>query len=308
MDALPSSQARYINQDPIHALRNEFYGQSGAPDAGRGPAKGVVVFSYAPEEVLRQAKLEAMEIKIRRKMLEQKAAQGDSHALRELTEGPVVDIAKLAELGCGGKHAGGRDQVKALVVPPELTEHGEERLDAATSARKKQGGSPMRGVPGRRKERRPVDPLKKQLRDGMLTYVPVKFEKPEGVGRAALVTQAQALSEARHEYDAGFGMPRQTYQPPDPESRRAIQSRPGSAVGTAKTNNRIRGPARSPSHLAASYSGPVASLPPAGHWAGRPDPESVRRSLVKSGATHVYDPEVQPTPVDNYMNSLVGLD
>lgn len=67
-----------------------------------------------------------MEIKIRRKMLEQKAAQGDSHALRELTEGPVVDIAKLAELGCGGKHAGGRDQVKALVVPPELTEHGEE--------------------------------------------------------------------------------------------------------------------------------------------------------------------------------------
>lgn len=36
-----------------------------------------------------------------------------------------------------------------------------------------------------------MDPLKKQLRDGMLTYVPVKFEKPEGVGRAALVTQAQ---------------------------------------------------------------------------------------------------------------------
>ena len=56
MDALPSSQARYINQDPIHALRNEFYGQSGAPDAGRGPAKGVVVFSYAPEEVLRQVR------------------------------------------------------------------------------------------------------------------------------------------------------------------------------------------------------------------------------------------------------------
>ncbi|KAG2499317.1 hypothetical protein HYH03_002895 [Edaphochlamys debaryana] len=259
----PSTSRKFINTNPIHLAREEYFG---LPNKDDEPANGRgIVFSYAPPDVLRQAKLEAMEIKIRRKMLEHKAAQGDPHALREL-EGPgEIDIAALAELtGSGPKVKGGRDQVKALVVPPELTEHGDEvrgsskiilggqrrdfehaahaaggagrgarggaaaagaagggggggsgtmpsyrtsdlteRLDAAAARRKKPApGSARAGGPPRKAPKPKPDPRLAELREGMLTYVPAKEERPEGVGRGAFVTQAQAMLAARTEYEA----------------------------------------------------------------------------------------------------------
>ncbi|GLI68856.1 hypothetical protein VaNZ11_013400, partial [Volvox africanus] len=102
-----------------------------------------VILSYAPPDMVRQplgppmvplpanddprplfpqAKLEAMEMKVRQKMMQRKASLVDTHALSDFnaTETPSIAVRVIA---CAD---GSRELVKSLVVPPELTENGEE--------------------------------------------------------------------------------------------------------------------------------------------------------------------------------------
>ncbi|GIL72711.1 hypothetical protein Vretimale_4418 [Volvox reticuliferus] len=99
----------------------ECYGQALAAELSEVPGH-TVVLSYAPPDMVRQAKLEAMAIKVRQKMMQRKASLLDTHALSEFnpTEAPSIAVRVIA---CAD---GSRELVKSLVVPPEFTEHGEE--------------------------------------------------------------------------------------------------------------------------------------------------------------------------------------
>ncbi|EFJ42958.1 hypothetical protein VOLCADRAFT_119226 [Volvox carteri f. nagariensis] len=83
-----------------------------------------IIFSYGPPDMVRQAKLEALEMKVRRKMQEQKASVRDTHALSDFTAADMPSTAVRVSARANG--VGSLGLVKSLVVPPELTEHGEE--------------------------------------------------------------------------------------------------------------------------------------------------------------------------------------
>ncbi|GIL43271.1 hypothetical protein Vafri_1059 [Volvox africanus] len=115
---------------PVSALNTTFGGAIAFEDCYGQPLPSefselpghTVILSYAPPDMVRQAKLEAMEMKVRQKMMQRKASLVDTHALSDFnaTETPSIAVRVIA---CAD---GSRELVKSLVVPPELTENGEE--------------------------------------------------------------------------------------------------------------------------------------------------------------------------------------
>lgn len=228
-----------------------------------------------------QAKLEAMELKVRRKVLEHKVSLLDTHALRTDLSFAEASTTSIRVSARSNNDLGSRELVKSLVVPPEVTEHGDEvrgssavildgeRLeyqhpghpttDVAQASRAlpgfrmyepenresdvdaqkkptgvvvghtqtetggrsagRNGGTAVRGAGnapvrgraagnalsgvtategrgtvfggrGARTSTWQLD-LRSQLSEGMLTYVPSKFERPAGVDNTAFVPQGQ---------------------------------------------------------------------------------------------------------------------
>ncbi|GFR41268.1 hypothetical protein Agub_g1943, partial [Astrephomene gubernaculifera] len=87
-------------------------------------ASGRAVFvSYGSPDAIRQAKFEALQLKVRQKMLQQRTGLDDPHALKSHLD-PAAELARAAKAACLG--VGGCEQVQALVVPPTVTPHGEE--------------------------------------------------------------------------------------------------------------------------------------------------------------------------------------
>lgn len=225
--------AVFINQDPVHKLREELYGGGGSSGGAGEIAARNMIFSYADPEVVRQAKLEALEERVKLRMAMAKADSGDHSALTALTGGKALDLSHLTQAKAG---KGSRDQVKALVVPPEVNPlNGEEVRGSSKLILGGQRRDYMRAGEGPPAGKRGVDPayrtndmafvpdvspkkagagawaarrrgkaepqqhpLMAQLQEGMqLAYVPVKVQNQDGVARNAFVSQAQVRSPCR---------------------------------------------------------------------------------------------------------------
>lgn len=226
----------FMSPSAVHLMREQFYGgsSSAAVRASRGR-----VCSYADPDVVKAAKREALDFKIRMKMADPAAAASHTAALRQLSsQKTTLDLSFLTSPLAG--QPGSQDQVKSLVMPPEVGEHGDEisgsskvilsgkrmdyqRVDSA--AGEGRGQAAALGyhaldveVPAAKPAGRPAwevgkargsttaseftGPMWSQLQEGMMAYIPVKIMRPDGMAGTAFMSQSQAIEAARTELNS----------------------------------------------------------------------------------------------------------
>ncbi|KXZ56691.1 hypothetical protein GPECTOR_1g622 [Gonium pectorale] len=287
------------------------------------PSGGSLTFSYASPDVVRQAKLEALELRIRHKMLEDRSNIVDPYALRGPDPEPDSSLQVAA---CA--LPGGRDQIASLVVPADLGEHGErvegsgklvldgERMQLqwpavpAAGAGHHQLPAAAGGVPTPRYRTTDVTDKLNTVAGGLASArASMRGRRPAWVSGqgAGGVAQREPLSSQLSEGMLAFVAA--NVERPKGVGRNAFVPQ-GGAVHEAQENYRSARPARPSS---APHRRQPASGSPRRQAVAEVDRERDRGG-GSSGSRSFEDlqdlpvAQARPSPLDVYMSRLVGLD